>query len=333
MEELQLIWGWQPALYLFLGGLGAGTAVVAGIAYLKYRNAARSLVNGAMWVAVACLCAGLLLLVTELIAPLRGLMLWQSFSHFTSWMTFGAWVVFAAVVVFGCLALLTTPAVMRGIVRSSKRPPSCLLPGANEPYDRVRAALAVLSVVLGIGVAAYTGILLMSAPGVPLWNTPLLPCLFTVSALDTGVAAVELMVVLGVRRGSAPSSLGRQLTVAVLVLVVIETAVLAAFMVLAYMGNPLGGVESVSFAETAALSAALLVGGPLAPWFWVAFVLCALVVPGVSSALALVGKGGHGASACGAVSVLVGGCALRFLVLLAGLHVDYVADAFLAVLG
>ena len=53
--------------------------------------------------AVVCLIAGLLLLLSELINPVRGMMMWQSFSNFTSWMTFGAWIVFAAV---GALAAL-----------------------------------------------------------------------------------------------------------------------------------------------------------------------------------------------------------------------------------
>ena len=98
MDSLQTIWGWQPALYLFLGGLGAGTFLTAGILFLKDRGRHRRALCLGMWFSVICLCVGLLLLVTELINPLRGLMLWQSFSNFTSWMTYGAWLVFAAVI-------------------------------------------------------------------------------------------------------------------------------------------------------------------------------------------------------------------------------------------
>lgn len=36
--ELQLIWGWQPALYLFLGGLGAGSFVIAACLFLFDNN-------------------------------------------------------------------------------------------------------------------------------------------------------------------------------------------------------------------------------------------------------------------------------------------------------
>ena len=32
--ELQTIWSWQPALYLFLGGMGAGAFVMAAVLFL-----------------------------------------------------------------------------------------------------------------------------------------------------------------------------------------------------------------------------------------------------------------------------------------------------------
>ena len=82
-------------------------------------------------------------------------------------------------------------------------------------------------------VAAYTGILLMSAPGVPLWNTLLLPCLFTVSALDTGVALVELVERGVERKAVSPRLSGKAHKLqsrVVCVLVVAELLVLAAFL-------------------------------------------------------------------------------------------------------
>ena len=141
----------------------------------------------ASWAATACLVAGLLLLLSELTNPLRGMLLWQSFSNGTSWMTFGAWVVFAAVIVFGLMAVLSTEQWVKPVSKKWK--------GYPKARNRMRSVLAVVGIVLGLCVAVYTGILLMSVPGVPLWNTLLLPCLFTVSALDTGAALVEIVAV------------------------------------------------------------------------------------------------------------------------------------------
>ena len=94
MEGLQNVWGWQPALYLFLGGVGAGAFIAAMVAYFKNGQKKSSTVFASVCAAAVCLVVGLLLLLSELITPARGLMMWQSFSNFSSWMTIGAWVVF-----------------------------------------------------------------------------------------------------------------------------------------------------------------------------------------------------------------------------------------------
>ena len=42
--ELQTIWSWQPALYLFLGGMGAGAFVMAAVLFLIDRTRHRLIV-------------------------------------------------------------------------------------------------------------------------------------------------------------------------------------------------------------------------------------------------------------------------------------------------
>ena len=73
MEGLQDIWGWQPALYLFLGGMGAGAFIAAMVVYFREGDKARSTVFASLVAAVVCLAVGLLLLLSELITPLRGM--------------------------------------------------------------------------------------------------------------------------------------------------------------------------------------------------------------------------------------------------------------------
>lgn len=60
--ELQTIWSWQPALYLFLGGMGAGAFVMAAVLFLIDRTRHRLIVCVSMWAALASLAVGLLLL-------------------------------------------------------------------------------------------------------------------------------------------------------------------------------------------------------------------------------------------------------------------------------
>lgn len=320
MAELQLVWGWQPALYLFLGGMGAGAYIMAGIVYFyDGKNNAR-LIGAATWAATICLLVGLLLLLSELTNPLRGMLLWQSFSNGSSWMTFGAWAVLFAVIVFGLMALLSTKKVVRAATKKWKKFPRI--------QNRIRNILAVLGIVLGFVVAVYTGILLVSAPGIPLWNTYLLPVLFTVSALDTGVALVEIIAIaLEKKQKSSNHSnkVHKLLQRCVVVLVVAEIVVL--FVFLSAMLS--GGSGNAVNAAAGIASVSMLISGALAPYFWVLVIICGLVLPLLAATLSLFrrAKGSENLALVGAAGALLGGCALRFLVLMAGLHADVVANA------
>ncbi|MEG0302267.1 NrfD/PsrC family molybdoenzyme membrane anchor subunit [Gordonibacter sp.] len=317
---LQTIWGWQPALYLFLGGMGAGAFVMAAVLYLLDQKRHAKIVCISMWASAICLGVGLLLLLSELIQPARGLMMWQSFSHFTSWMTYGAWGAFAAIAVFGVSAVLATAKVGKKCVHDEKQ---------AKRFVLVRKVLALVGIALGVFVAVYTGMLLMMAPGVPLWNTPLLPCLFAVSGIDTGVALVEIVAVLLAKKDPlAPRA--RVLMEGIVVgLVAMELVVLGAFLL------SMAGGEGSVVAATAAQSVELLTSGILAPYFWGLVVVCGLVLPLVVAIVGLVPRKKHADTpmAVGAAGAIVGGCALRFLMLAAGLHANVVAETVINMIG
>ncbi|WP_302398493.1 NrfD/PsrC family molybdoenzyme membrane anchor subunit [Eggerthella sinensis] len=328
---LQLTWSWQPALYLFLGGMGAGAFVMAAVLFLIDRTRHRLIVCVSMWAALASLAVGLLLLLSELITPARGLLMWQSFGHFTSWMTYGAWGAFAAMAVFAVSALLAT------------RPVGVWLATKWKWFEKhgvaLRRVLAVVGIVLGAFVAVYTGMLLMSAGGVPLWNTPLLPALFTVSAFDTGVALVEIVAVLLSKKDALAPKARVIMERAVVVLVLVECVVMAAF-----LASMLGADGQTAMGATAASSAALLVSGGLAACFWGMVVVCGLVLPLVMAAAGLVLHRRGGKKPCpkrlqgalmaiGAAGALIGGCELRFLILAAGIHADVVAETVKSLIG
>ncbi|MBQ3105924.1 MAG: polysulfide reductase NrfD, partial [Eggerthellaceae bacterium] len=65
MVALQTTWSWLPAIYLFLGGLGAGAFITAAI--LRFAKPGRfdKVVTGGAWIAVIALAVGLLSLVAE----------------------------------------------------------------------------------------------------------------------------------------------------------------------------------------------------------------------------------------------------------------------------
>lgn len=320
---LQTVWGWQPALYLFLGGMGAGAFVMAAILYLIDKTKHKHAICLSMWGSTLSLGIGLLLLLSELISPLRGMLMWQSFSHFTTWMTYGAWAAFFALAVFGISSLLATPAIDSALRRAWKY--------YAARGDSLRRGFAIAGIPLGIFVAVYTGMLLMTAGGVPLWNTPLLPCLFTVSALDTGVALVEVCCVVSSKVEPLAPKAGALMEKIVVTLVVLECIVLAVF-----LGLTTSADTSTAMGAAAAQSGDMLVSGILAPYFWGMVVVCGLVAPLIAAVAGLAmhgGKAGKPIMFIGAVGALIGGCELRFLILAAGVHADVIASTMQTLLG
>ncbi|WP_241158210.1 MULTISPECIES: NrfD/PsrC family molybdoenzyme membrane anchor subunit [unclassified Adlercreutzia] len=314
MIEFQTVWGWQPALYLFLGGVGAGAFITAAVLYLIDPAKNKKLAFISSLASIACLAVGLLLLLTELTSPLRGLMVWQSFSNFGSLMAIGAWLLMATMIVIFANAVILSGKIAKV---------------AEEKATLVCRVLSIVGIVCAAGVAVYTGVLLMLADGIPFWGTALLPCLFTVSALDTGLA-LTMILFQWLRKDEEAHRTSRIMEIAVLILVAVEAIIVFAFMSTMLAGGEVSTVGNDTATLAAASSAQLLVSGDLSGWFWILFVGIGLAVP-FAAALASIAMGEKAsakwASIGGAVCALAGGCALRFLVLLAGTHADYITDA------
>ena len=315
MVSLQTTWSWLPAIYLFLGGLGAGAFLTVSILRLAKPGRFKKTVTGGVWVAVAALAIGLLALVSEVEKPFQAMILFKSFVNGSSWMTIGAWLLLATFIVFVLSALLTTDKIADWLGRTIK------------PLGRVREGinkvLAVIGIPCSLAVAAYTGVLLMAAPAIPLWNSWLLPALFTVSALDTGVAAVALFALLDKDQGI--EGVRSKLELAVVCLVVLEAVVLTAFLVTM---QGAGAYE--------ALSVGMLTDGVLSVTFWVLVVVVGLVSQLLAALAQVVASRRKDAGqlppaipAGGAACALVGGFTLRFVVLAAGVHAALVSPAVL----
>ena len=180
---------------------------------------------------------------------------------------------------------------------------------------RVPMALEIVGAVLGICVAIYTGCLLGVCKTFPLWNNALLPILFLVSAVSTGMAAVLLAGVF-----KCPEEFNR---VGVLkkfhfCFPCIEMLLVAALLFITAT-NSTAGLASVQ----------ALVCGRYAVVFWVLFVAVGLVIPTVLETKMLFfspkefeeSSKAHMISVGSDIGVLIGGFVLRLLVLLAALPV------------
>ena len=314
MVELQTTWSWLPAIYLFLGGLGAGAFLTVSVLRLAKPGRFKKTVTGGVWTAVAALAIGLLALVSEVEKPFQAMILFKSFVNGSSWMTVGAWLLLVTFVVFVLSALFTTDKI------------ADWLGSACKPLGRARAGinkvLAVIGIPLALAVAVYTGVLLGAAPAIPLWGTWLLPALFTVSALDTGVAAVSIFAA-AMDRDEGIERVRATLEKAVIGLVVLEAVVLAAF-VLTMQGAGADEARAIG----------LLTEGALGVQFWLLVVAVGLGCPLIAAITQLVasrqkGKVGPAVPVGGAACALVGGFTLRFVVLAAGLHAALFSPAAL----
>lgn len=317
MVELQDTWSWLPAIYLFFGGLSAGAFLTSAFVRLFKPEQFRQTVMGGMWITVAALAIGLFSLISEVEKPFQAMLMPISFVNPTSWMTIGAWLLLVSFIVFLLNALISTPKLTDWFAKTWKK-----LPDVQAKLEKV---LAIIGIPLAVCVAVYTGILLGAAPAIPLWNTWILPVLFTVSAFDTGIAAV-LILASFVERDAAFEPIRNLLEKVVVGLVVLESIVLVAFVVT---------MQGAGTNEAA--SVGILTSGELSGQFWGLVVVVGLFVPfGLALSQVLFGhslnKDKQIATALpvvGGACALVGGFTLRFVILAAGIHAALVSPALL----
>lgn len=183
-----MVWSWLIVAYLFLGGLSAGTFIAC--AFLQLAHGDRYLAEARRGVALALvfLFLGALCLLLDIPQPLRAMKLAVSFSNVaSSWMARGVWIILGCVAMFGCWFVVAgIPHGGRAVIQLSVRRRSFIL-----------NVIGGIGTVLALLLAFYTGELLKSASGVPAWDTGVVPALFMMSALDTGLALVRLLLARG----------------------------------------------------------------------------------------------------------------------------------------
>lgn len=295
--EFEPVWGFIIGTYLFLAGLGGGA--YASSTYLRIaKPECVHLIRYGRVIAPVCVCIGLVLLMVDATAgfhnPLRFALL---LTNFGSVMTWG--VVFLAV--FVVIALIVV--IMDLLGKGQKIPLWLDLAGAA----------------FGICVCVYTGCLLGVAKTFPLWNNALLPILFLVSAVSTGMAALLLVGIFG-----APHEFDKVkgfkrfhffLPVAELVLVASLLFITA------------------HSAETAGYASVMnLLAGDCALPFWLVFIVIGLLVPTGIEWHSLwfatdeeeESRFGHFLAGASDACLLIGGFALRLLVLAAAMPITIV---------
>lgn len=288
-----MVWDWMIALYLFLAGMGAGAFVLSGIAGMAKTSCPKIKLIGFI-AGPVCVAVGTLLLVVDahagLMNPLRFFYLITNLSSVMAW---GVIILSLFIVVSAVDAIL--------LIVKKKTP----------------RALDIAGMVLGVCVAAYTGVLLGDASvAFPLWYPLILPILFLVSAASTGFALVLI-----IAHFKAHDELD---DIAFTAKTAVALPALEALLVVALLGTV--SIASGSAAPAAVASVGALLTGGYAPLFWVGFIAVGLALP-IVQALDRTMKAKKGAkqadcfALAGEAGVLIGGFLLRYLIVMAALPV------------
>ena len=277
-------WYWWIVLYFFVGGIAAGSFLIAAVVDLFTPTENRPVVRIGYLIAapLTALCG--LLLAVDLGQPLR---FWHMLINTTTsqpafkyWspMSYGSWVLAGFGVASGITFVLTL-ASLRGQQL------------AHGPLGKLVAAIGALCALIFV---SYTGVLL-NATNQPIWgDTTLLGAVFAVSGISTGIAAIAL--ILSFSRAQTPALLVR-LERADLLTIAVELVLL------------LGLVALLA----AAGAARGLIGGRIGLFFWGGVLVLGLLIPlGLYLRPRLLGRM---TPALAATLALLGGFILRAVIL------------------
>lgn len=290
------IWGWEVAVYLFLGGLVAGLMVLVP---LVGRHSAASVRSRALrlspFLAPALLSVGMLALLLDLEQRWH---VWRFYTTFNplSAMSWGSWllvVVYPVTLLYGLAQLVRSEITALGTSRVARA--VAALARWSASHER---QLGTWMVLLGIGLGAYTGILLGTLGARAAWSSLVLAPLFLASGVSTGAALLLLLPL-----GHDEHAVVRRWDIGV---IVVELAMLGLFFLDLMTSGGTGGRAA----------AALFFGGDLTASFFSLVLVAGLAIP--LSLEILEGRTHLAASFAAPTLILVGGFALRWLLVNAG---------------
>jgi len=291
------IWGWEIPVYLFLGGMAAGSMILTSLLWMRREDRSPAV----RWLAFAApllVSVGMAALFLDLSYRLHVWRFYLSF-RWTSPMSWGAWVLVLVypVTILVALAGLDDAQAER-VVSFLGRFGLGGLARAARDYGRAHAPrLRWANLATGIALGVYTGILLSTLGARALWSSALLGPLFLASGLSSG-AAMYLLFRLPAEERTFFSRWD-------LLAIGLEVVLLALFLV-GLVTSGAGGKEA----------AELLLGGRYTAPFWALVVIGGLAMPFL---LEMLESRLHlRATLAAPVLVLAGGLALRWIMVAAG---------------
>jgi formate-dependent nitrite reductase membrane component NrfD len=166
----------------------------------------------------------------------------------------------------------------------------------------------VLAGIFAFAQSIYTGFAVSYVSAIKVWNSAIVPILFVTCGL-TGGLAILLAVMMG-QNGTQIASLIVSLENIIRVVLIALAVIIGV-----YLWN-------TTYSSTSAKDAVKrLIGGSLAPLFWIGVFLFGIAIPVVISVTTyFVGEASNGLLITAVVSEIIGGLALRFSILKAGMY-------------
>lgn len=297
-------WHWHVALYLFAGGLVAGLMIFGSSFRLINMKGFEKAVWISDMVGLPLLGIGMLFLWFDLARRWNA---WRFFTtlQITSPMSWGSWILLISILLLGLrfLTYLPAPAAETSKHRLVRTGRALWRFGfsVGQKARHWTKPLDILTILFGVALGLYTGVLLNTIPARPLWNSSILPILFLVSGLASGWAFLCLFIAGEQIRKLMPLS--------------IAIGGIELFLILSYVLTLVSGTEATQRAGELFLSGAYGLG------LWGLVVLVGLLVPVTIETMEVTRR--HVPvllTRSVPLMTLIGGVALRFVIVYAGLH-------------
>ena len=286
------IWGWEIALYLFLGGLAAGVLFFAALYYIRKRDDEYQ--AAVKWVPMLTpffLVIGLGALFLDLH---HKPFFWRLYTtiKLQSPMSWGAW----TLMVITPLSIIWAATYVRELFPKWDWKYKWLY-DIEAFFIKNRMTMAWIMILFASILGIYTGILLSAFNARPLWNTSILGPLFLVSGMSAGAALIMML---------SKNPMERKRFAQMDIMLIGIEVFLIIHMFMGFKASTQVQIETAN----------LFLGGPYTLPFWIFAVFLGMVLPAILEIWELKGK--HIPVYIPALLIIFGNIMLRFIIVYAG---------------
>ncbi|MFQ1766640.1 cytochrome c nitrite reductase subunit NrfD [Aeromonas veronii] len=189
-----LVWDGPIAIYLFLLGISAGSVTLSVLLRQRGAGSENGIIRATAILAPLSVILGLLILIFHLARPWT---FWKLMFHyqFDSVMSMGVMLFQVYMTVLFAWLAVVFRAENEGLRRHLLADRFAFIDTLIGKVAQLERLLTPLLLLLAVLLGAYTGFLLSALKTYPMLNNPILPALFLVSGISSGVASTILLAV------------------------------------------------------------------------------------------------------------------------------------------